>query len=112
MTIKGMDHKRLFVGNLFPEVTSEELEKKFSRCEVKGKHVTCNEGCFILVLGRFQRLKSRLRRTLMETWPKHLPSLTLIVEKTELVNAFLPLPTKSEFITLYNIFRKCNNVMH
>jgi len=30
MTIKGMEHKRLFVGNLFPEVTSDDLEKKFS----------------------------------------------------------------------------------
>ena len=31
MTIKEMDTKRLFVGNLFPEVTSTDLEKKFSR---------------------------------------------------------------------------------
>ena len=31
MTILEMENKRLFVGNLFPEVTSEDLEKKFSR---------------------------------------------------------------------------------
>lgn len=31
MTIKSMENKRLFVGNLFPEVTDEDLEKKFSR---------------------------------------------------------------------------------
>ena len=67
----------------------------------------CNLSCIFLVSGRFQRLKSRLRKTLMETWPKHSPLLTLIVEKTELVNAFLPLPTKSKFfITLHNIFLK------
>ena len=31
MTILEMENKRLFVGNLFPEVTSEDLENKFSR---------------------------------------------------------------------------------
>ena len=51
----------------------------------------------------------------MEMWPKHLPLLTLIVEKMGLVNAFLPLPTRSKFIiTLHNISYRVvqTNVMH
>ena len=34
MTILEMENKRLFVGNLFPEVTSEDLENKFSRYHI------------------------------------------------------------------------------
>jgi len=43
MTIKGMGSKRLFVGNLFPEVTQDDLQQRFSKfgsvskIEVKNK---------------------------------------------------------------------------
>ena len=112
-----MENKRLFVGNLFPDVSQGDLEKKFSRYEVKKSH-SWNFTLVFSALARFQRLKSKPRKTLMEMLPKPLLSLTLTVGKTELVNAFLPFLTKSKFHfvkfsfqTVANDVLQCCNAM-
>ena len=117
MTIQSMENKRLFVGNLFPDVSQGDLEKKFSRYEVKQSHLW-NFTLVFSALARFQRLKSKPRKTLMEMLPKPLLSLTLTVGKTELVNAFLPFLTKSKFHfvkfsfqTVANDVLQCCNAM-